>query len=54
MKTNNTQPGKTKHLRPENKDNLDRRKNEEHDYKGDDMTHNKKEIRLEKKQEKKS
>lgn len=29
--------------RPENKDNLDSRKNEEYDFKGDDVTHNKKE-----------
>jgi hypothetical protein len=28
--------------RPENKDNLDSRKNEEQDFKGDDTTHNKK------------
>ena len=28
--------------RPENKDNLDSRKNEEQDSKGDDTTHNKK------------
>lgn len=27
---------------PENKDNLDSRKNEEQDIKGDDITHNKK------------
>jgi hypothetical protein len=31
-----------KHQRPENKDDLDSRKNEEYDFKGDDMTHNKK------------
>lgn len=29
--------------RPENKDNLDSRKNEEYDFKGNDITHNKKE-----------
>lgn len=29
--------------RPENKDNLDSRKNEEFDFKGNDITHNKKE-----------
>ena len=29
--------------RPENKDNLDSRKNEEQDDKGNDVTHNKKE-----------
>ncbi|SIO54638.1 hypothetical protein [Chitinophaga niabensis] len=28
--------------RPEIRDNLDSRKNEEQDFKGDDMTHNKK------------
>jgi len=26
--------------RPENKDNIDSRKNEEQDFKGDDITHN--------------
>ncbi len=31
--------------RAENKDNLDSRKNEEFDTKGDDVTHNKKEHR---------
>jgi len=36
--------------RPENKDNLDSRKNEEQDTKGDDETHNKKETQSEKKQ----
>jgi len=30
--------------RPENKDNLDSRKNEEQDTKGDDVTHNEKET----------
>jgi hypothetical protein len=35
---------KSKGLRPENKDELDSRKNEEQDFKGDDVTHNKKEI----------
>jgi hypothetical protein len=30
---------------PQNKDNLDSRKNEEQDNKGDDTTHNKKEVR---------
>jgi len=33
-----------KRPRPENKDNLDSRKNEEFDIKGDDITHNKKET----------
>lgn len=30
---------------PENKDNLDSRKNEEQDFKGDDVTHNTKPAR---------
>jgi hypothetical protein len=30
--------------RPENKDNLDSREGEEQDFKGDDITHNKKEV----------
>ena len=30
--------------RPEVRDNLDSRKNEEQDFKGDDTTHNKKEV----------
>jgi hypothetical protein len=34
--------------RPENKDNLDSRKNEEQDTKGDDVTHNEKEVESEK------
>jgi len=38
-------PGK--HQRPENKDNLDSRKNEEYDFKGGDMTHNKKDTKAE-------
>ena len=36
------QTGKSKHVRPENKDDLDSRKNEEQDFKGNDVTHNKK------------
>jgi hypothetical protein len=31
--------------RPENKDNLDSRKNEEQDFKGDDVTHNEKNVK---------
>ena len=31
--------------RPENKDNLDSRVNEEQDFKGDDITHNEKETK---------
>jgi hypothetical protein len=53
MKKNETMPSpnakvqKDRHLRPENKDNLDSRKNEEQDTKGDDITHNKKDHRNE-------
>ncbi len=36
--------------RVENKDNLDSRANEEQDDKGNDTTHNKKEVKSEKKQ----
>jgi hypothetical protein len=36
---------KDRHIRPENKDNLDSRKNEEQDFKGDDVTHNKKDTK---------
>jgi hypothetical protein len=39
----NAKTQKDRHLRPENKDNLDSRKNEEQDVKADDITHNKKE-----------
>ena len=35
----------TNRHRPEIRDNLDNRKNEEQDFKGDDITHNKKEPR---------
>jgi hypothetical protein len=35
--------------RPEVRDNLDSRKNEEQEFKGDDATHNKKEIESERK-----
>jgi hypothetical protein len=38
-----------KHVRTENKDNLDSRKNEEWDNKGDNVTHNKKETKENKK-----
>ena len=44
----NVKTQKDRHLRPENKDNLDSRKNEEQDTKGDDTTHNKKDHRNEK------
>ena len=40
--------------RPENKDNLDSRKNEEYDFKGNDITHNKKEQHSEGKKDKKN
>ena len=48
MKKNSNTPStnaktqKDRHMRPENKDNLDSRKNEEQDFKGDDVTHNRK------------
>ena len=54
MKKNSNTPAtnaktqKDRHMRPENKDNLDSRKNEEQDKKGDDITHNKKETKNEK------
>lgn len=35
--------------RPENKDNLDSRANEEQDFKGDDVTHNKRDTHSKKK-----
>ncbi len=34
--------------RPENKDNLDSRKNEEQDDKGEDVTHNEKDVKSKK------
>lgn len=37
-----------KHTRPENKDDLDSRQSEEFDFKGDDMTHNKKDTKKDK------
>lgn len=51
MKQNNNNAGtqvqqnSSKRQRPENKDNLDSRANEEQDYKGNDVTHNKKETK---------
>lgn len=36
---------KFKHVSPENKDDLDSRKNEEQNFKGDDITHNKKDTK---------
>ena len=44
-----TQTSKTGNKkRAENKDNIDSRKDEEFDFKGDDVTHNKKQTRKEK------
>jgi len=59
MKTsgNQTNPsnkqGKSQTPRPEIRDNLDSRKNEEQETKGDDMTSNKKETRNNKQRKKK-
>lgn len=39
------QAAKSKQARPENKDNLDSRKNEEQEFKGDDITHNRRETK---------
>ncbi len=46
MKTNNInrKPADKNTNRPEIRDNLDSRKNEEQEFKGDDTTHNKKET----------
>lgn len=52
MKQNNNnintqaQQNTNKHQRPENKDNLDSRANEEQDFIGNDVTHNKKETKV--------
>lgn len=43
----NTQFNQNKH-KPENKDNLDSREGEEQQFKGDDITHNKKDRKSEK------
>ena len=48
----NTQFNANKH-RPENKDNLDSREGEEQQFKGDDITHNKKETKNSRKNTKK-
>ncbi len=50
---NNTNPSirKNNH-RPDVRDNLDSRKNEEQEFKGDDITHNKKETEGEKSKKK--
>ena len=42
---NNRREMKSEQQRPENKDNLDSRKNEEQHVKGSDITHNKKETK---------
>jgi hypothetical protein len=43
-------PQTTRFIRrnPENKDDIDSRKNEEQEFKGDDITHNKKEVKVRK------
>lgn len=45
MPSTNPKTQKDRQMRPENKDNLDSRKNEEQDFKADDVTHNKKETK---------
>ena len=40
-------PVRQKHTRPENKDDMDSRKNEEQDFKGNDVTHNRKQTKAE-------
>jgi hypothetical protein len=48
MKTNTTAAqvtGNAGKKRAENKDDLDHRKNEEQDFKGDDLTHNSKQTK---------
>ena len=40
-----SQASTSKQQKPENKDNLDSRKNEEQDFKGSDTTHNSKETK---------
>lgn len=44
--------GQPKAVKPEIRDNLDSRKNEEFDFKGDDITHNKKDHRNNKQRKK--
>lgn len=46
---NNPRASQSGGKRPENKDNLDSRENEEQDNKGDDVTHNHKEVKSAKK-----
>ena len=50
--TNNTRPVNQNNNRSNVRDNLDSRKNEEQDFKGDDITHNKKETEGEKSKKK--
>jgi len=50
--TNNTRQVNQNSHRPDVRDNLDSRKNEEQDFKGDDITHNKKETEGEKSKKK--
>jgi len=45
---NNPKPVNKNNNRPEIRNNLDSRKNEEQELKGDDVTHNKKETESEK------
>ena len=48
-RTANKKPGKSgNNKRPDVRDNLDSRMNEEQDFKGDDTTHNKKQTEKEK------
>ena len=47
IKVSNTRAA-TNNKRAENKDNLDSRKNEEYQFKGDDVTHNNKDTKEEK------
>lgn len=48
IRSENKRTGKhNNNRRPEVRDNLDSRKNEEQDFKGDDITHNKKETESE-------
>ena len=55
MKTSKTQNDRQSNMpRPEIRDNLDNRKNEEQDFKGDDVTHNKKAQKDDKPKKKKS
>ena len=44
--TKQSKQGMTNKPRPEIRDNLDSRENEEQNFKGDDITHNKKETKV--------